>query len=200
MSTYDHLLNFYQSGQVPWDVALPPPEVMGLISKMAPGRALDLGCGYGRAAIYLARHGWTVDGVDFIAPALVEAGRRAEQAGLKKVAFHLGSVTMMPFLNGPYDLAVDVGCAHGLDPAGLLAYRDELGRLLRPGALYLLFARLATVSAEPSTTLTALDEVAFRGLFGQLFELELYRPGITTMSDDNQWHSAWFWLRRTAEK
>lgn len=196
---YDHLLNFYESGQVPWDLALPPPEVMGLVSKMAPGRAIDLGCGYGRAAIYLAGHGWEVDGVDFIAPAIDEARLRAERAGVKRATFHLGSVMAMPFLSGPYDLAVDVGCAHGLDPAGLLAYRQELVRLLRPGALYLLFARLATVAEDPATTLTALDEGAFRALFEGPFVVEMYRPGLTIMSDDNQWHSAWFWLRRTAQ-
>ena len=198
MSVYDHLLNFYQSGTVPWDVALPPPEVMGLISKMAPGRALDLGCGYGRAAIYLARHGWTVDGVDFIAPAIAEARQRAEKAQVPAF-FHHGAVTAMPFLTGFYDLAVDVGCAHALDPAGLLAYRNELVRLLRPGALYLLFARLAIASEDPTTTLTALDEPLFRQLFEGPFVVEQYRPGLTTMSDDNQWHSAWFWLQRTAE-
>ena len=34
-------------------------------SSLPPGRALDLGCGYGRTAILLAQHGWRVDGVDF---------------------------------------------------------------------------------------------------------------------------------------
>jgi SAM-dependent methyltransferase len=40
------------------------------LSDLAPGRALDLGCGAGRASIWLAGRGWRVTGVDFSEAAL----------------------------------------------------------------------------------------------------------------------------------
>jgi SAM-dependent methyltransferase len=44
------------------------------IERLTPGRALDLGCGAGRAAVWLAAHGWRVTAVDFSETAL-ELGR-----------------------------------------------------------------------------------------------------------------------------
>lgn len=44
---------------------------------LPPGRALDLACGEGRNAVWLARRGWEVTGVDFSGVALAKAGRLA---------------------------------------------------------------------------------------------------------------------------
>ncbi len=62
MDTFTRMEQLYRGGgQVPWDRALPPPEVIALAAELPPGRALDLGCGYGRASIYLAQHGCRCD-------------------------------------------------------------------------------------------------------------------------------------------
>ena len=45
---------------------------------MEPGRALDLGCGTGTNAIWLAQHGWTAVGVDFSALAIESARRKTD--------------------------------------------------------------------------------------------------------------------------
>lgn len=50
-------------------------------SEMPPGRALDLACGEGRNAIWLAGRGWRVTGVDFSGVALGRAAELAAQAG-----------------------------------------------------------------------------------------------------------------------
>ncbi len=51
-------------------------------SGLAPGRAIDLGCGPGRNAIWLAQHGWRVTGVDASAVGLEKARDRAQRAGV----------------------------------------------------------------------------------------------------------------------
>src|SRR5881296_1344749 len=47
----------------PWDTGITPPEVERFVASHAPGRAIDLGCGTGTNAVYLARHGWSAVGV-----------------------------------------------------------------------------------------------------------------------------------------
>ncbi|MGR4879112.1 SAM-dependent methyltransferase [Streptomyces sp. LARHCF249] len=49
---------------------------------LAPGRALDLGCGEGADAVWLARQGWHVTGADISGVALERAARHAEEAGV----------------------------------------------------------------------------------------------------------------------
>lgn len=73
---------------------LTPPEVLDTVATLTVGRALDVGCGFGRAALYLAHLGWQVDGVDLVPEAIAEASARATRAGLADIAhFHVGSVT-----------------------------------------------------------------------------------------------------------
>lgn len=180
----------YANGQVPWDDALPPPEVQDLVATLPAGRALDLGCGYGRTAIYLAQNGWQVDGIDFVPQAIEEAKRRAAAAGaLAQIQFHVGSVADMHFANGPYDLAIDVGCMHSLSAPLQQAYRDELLRLLRPGAAYLLFARLHSPDDDPDGP-RGVGEAALRALFTP-FKLQKSELGLTE-GDDYSWRSGWF--------
>jgi len=62
--------------------AAPTPLLVETARKLAPGKALDVACGTGRNAIWLAAHGWTVTAVDG-APAAIEIlNARAQQRGL----------------------------------------------------------------------------------------------------------------------
>lgn len=187
----------YAEGRVPWDDTLPPPELRALGETMPPGRALDLGCGYGRSAVYLAQLGWQVDGVDFVPQAIAGARDRAETAGVAaRTCFHVGSVTHMPFLAGPYDLALDIGCMHGLPEAELVAYRDEVARLLRPQGTYLLFAHLRE-EEPPEGEPRWVTEEMIHHLFGDGFALLSAEHGVTQVEDKPPWPSAWFrFLRR----
>jgi SAM-dependent methyltransferase len=194
-SHFDRLLEFYQAGPVPWDKTDPPPEVLAFVPTLPIGRALDLGCGLGRASLYLARLGWQVDGVDFIPQAITEATNRARQAGLDNVHFHRGSVTQLDFLRGHYSFALDVGCVHSFTSDELQAYHRELLRLLEPGASYLLFAHLNSVEPEPETR-RWLEEADLRRIFAEGFTLERVEYGQTQVGDQAPWRSAWFWYKR----
>src|SRR6476646_8725770 len=52
------------------------------VGGLPPGRALDLACGEGRNAVWLAGRGWRVTGVDFSGVALAKARRLADRAGV----------------------------------------------------------------------------------------------------------------------
>jgi SAM-dependent methyltransferase len=188
----------YRSGEIPWDVADPPPEVRAFGPTLPPGRALDVGCGYGRASLFLAGLGWTVDGVDFVPEAVAEAARRAALAGVAERAhFHTADVTRLDFLIGPYDLAIDVGCIHRLDAPELRAVTGELARLIRPGGTFLLFAHLDDPALRLPDGRKWVPEGLLREVLGTAFHLTKVEHGTTTVAG-NVWPSAWFWWERAA--
>lgn len=57
--------------------------VTEVVSPIGPGTAIDLGCGEGRNALWLAQRGWQVTGVDFSSHGLESGRRRAEALGLE---------------------------------------------------------------------------------------------------------------------
>jgi len=196
MDTFAHMELLYRGGgQVPWDRELPPPEVIALAAELPPGRALDLGCGYGRASIYLAQHGWMCDGVDFIPEAVAGARMRAATANVAdRALFHTLPVTDLASLAPPYDLAVDVGCMHNLRGDDLRAYAAEVARLVGAGGLYALFAHGPSTNTDDHRN--GVDEATIRALFTPAFAVECVEHGTTKTPNGNIRASAWFWLRR----
>ncbi|GAB4566870.1 MAG: hypothetical protein Kow0047_18600 [Anaerolineae bacterium] len=133
--------NLMYLGRPPWDTGITPPELRELIEggQIPPGRAVDLGCGTGTNAIYLASHGFEVTGVDSAWVAIWKARRKAKRANVR-VRFYVSPVTRLSFITEPVDLALDIGCLHGLPEADRPAYAAELARIVRPGGYFLLYA------------------------------------------------------------
>lgn len=187
----------YLEGRVPWDDHEPPPEIKELVEELPPGRLLDLGCGYGRSCVYMVRHGWTADGVDFVPEAIAGAQARAVAAGVSEwVNFHVASAADLGFLEPPYDLAVDIGCMHSFEENDLRSYRDELLRLLPDGGRYVLFAHLRSEAEATDEGPRGIPEATIRQLFADGFELERFERGVTQVEDNPPWESGWFWYRR----
>jgi 2-polyprenyl-3-methyl-5-hydroxy-6-metoxy-1,4-benzoquinol methylase len=67
----------------PIESSEPDPTLVGEIGSLRPGRALDLGAGDGRNAIWLARHGWQVTAVDFSEVALDRGRGLATVSGVR---------------------------------------------------------------------------------------------------------------------
>jgi len=133
----------YRLGFTPWDRVLPQELADAVTGPNArpPGRALDLGSGYGTKAIYMATHGWRVTAVESVPRALEEAHRRASKAGAK-VDFRRGDVTRLGDLKlePGYNLMFDFGCFHGLNGGQRDAYAQGVNALAAPGATLLMMA------------------------------------------------------------
>lgn len=66
----------------------PTSVLVELVAGLPPGRALDLGAGEGRNALWLAQQGWRVTAVDFSRTGLAKAERRAHASGLDIRCLH----------------------------------------------------------------------------------------------------------------
>ncbi|WP_199510906.1 class I SAM-dependent methyltransferase [Nucisporomicrobium flavum] len=129
----------YRLGLSPWDAFSRDRELIDLVTgpdAPVPGRAIDIGCGRGRNAIYLAAHGWQVVGVDLVRGALKQARRAAARKGVT-VDFVAGDVTRLDELGigGDFKLLIDFGCFHALNDAQRLAYVRAIEAVAAPGAL-----------------------------------------------------------------
>jgi len=102
---------------------------------ITPGAALELGCGAGRNAIYLAQRGCTVDAVDFSQASIRWAGERASEAGVS-VNFMCASVFEAPLADAAYDVVYDAGCLHHIPPHRRWQYLDLVHRVLKPGGVF----------------------------------------------------------------
>ena len=121
---------------LPWHREEPPALLQRVVEeRTAPGRALDVGCGEGVQAVYLAQQGWSVDAIDFVPAALAATRARAEQAGVE-LELHEGDV--VDHEGGPYDLVLDSGCLHHLPNEKRGPYRSRLDAWLAPGGDYVL--------------------------------------------------------------
>jgi SAM-dependent methyltransferase len=70
----------YRSAQRVWS-GNPNPQLVAEAASRPPGRALDVGCGEGADAIWLASRGWQVVGADISGVALERAARHASESG-----------------------------------------------------------------------------------------------------------------------
>jgi SAM-dependent methyltransferase len=100
-----------------------------------PGRALDLGCGNGRNAIFLSRSGFATEGVDYSQTAIAWAKERVAEAGVP-VLLNDQSVFDLNPEAGSYDLVYDSGCFHHMAPHRRSSYVTLVSRALKPGGWF----------------------------------------------------------------
>lgn len=134
LATYDWAKSWQD---LPWahdDATLFLAEVCG---RRKPGRALDIGCGAGTDSVYLARQGWQVTALDFMPKALEYTQERAREAGVSVTPVEADITEWTP--PQAYDLVLDHGLLHNLDPVRYPAYRERVLKALAPdGDLVLL--------------------------------------------------------------
>lgn len=166
----------YLRGRAPWDTGITPPEVVALIEEedLPPGRAIDLGCGTGTNAIYLAQHEWYAVGIDFARRAVRAARRKARRAGVAdRTRFITADVTRLGSLElgEPFDLALDIGCGHALSGDMQRIYARALAQVVRPGGVFMLYMFRPTPERprglEPQQV-EALFAPAFRSVWSSL--------------------------------
>ncbi len=133
---------YYASGEYRqhWDYSHPSSELVAFVaagSWPTGAAALDVGCGAGREAIFLAGQGFQVTGVDLSEEALRIARDRAAEAGVH-VEWKKGNALELPLPDASVDLVNDRGCFHIIGEEDRPRYAAEVARVLKPGGRVLL--------------------------------------------------------------
>jgi len=129
----------YRYFRAPWDISA-REELVSLVEsgRIQPGRAIDLGCGTGANAIYLAQNGFEVTGVDFAEAAIEKARVRAKDSGVQ-VNFIVDDLTNLRHASGTFDFLLDYGVLDDLRLHQRDAYLRNMLLLTHSGSRYLLW-------------------------------------------------------------
>ncbi|HEV2968414.1 MAG TPA: methyltransferase domain-containing protein [Pirellulales bacterium] len=160
----------YRSGTPPWDTGRTSSELMRVVQaeNIRPCRAIELGCGTGTNAVWLAQQGFEVTGVDLVPLAIERAIERAAAAGVT-IRFLSLDLLALPDLGAPFDFLFDRGCYHAVRRENALGYITAVDRLLRPGALGLVLAGNAKEPLDPGPPV--VSETELRSELGSRFEI-----------------------------
>jgi SAM-dependent methyltransferase len=125
--------------EIPWNIETPPELLVELVDsgKVRPCKAIDLGCGAGNYAIYLAGRGFEVTGVDFSPTAIRIAKENADKKGAKCNFFVADVVDELDEVNQTWDFVYGWGLLHHIFPQRRQKYLENVSRILNPKGKYL---------------------------------------------------------------
>ncbi len=131
--TYDWAKNWED---LPWAHEEPTLFLAEICRRREPGRALDIGCGAGTDSLFLAQQGWDVTSLDFMPKALEYTEQRATAAGVTVTPVEADITDWEPPYK--YDLVLDHGLLHNMDPVRYAAYRETVLKALSDNGEFVL--------------------------------------------------------------
>ncbi|TDJ44324.1 MAG: class I SAM-dependent methyltransferase [Gammaproteobacteria bacterium] len=131
--TYDWAKNWED---LPWAHEEPTLFLAEICRRREPGRALDIGCGAGTDSLFLAQQGWDVTSLDFMPKALEYTEQRAAAAGVTVTPVEADITDWEPPYK--YDLVLDHGLLHNMDPVRYAAYRETVLQALSDNGEFVL--------------------------------------------------------------
>jgi SAM-dependent methyltransferase len=121
-------------GQPLWEIGRPQQLLVDLAEAGGiTGSVLDIGCGTGENALYLAERGHEVWGVDLSAVAIERAMVKAHARRLP-VVFLAGDALDAAEIGRTFDTLIDSGCFHTLNDADRVRYAESASALSEPGS------------------------------------------------------------------
>ncbi len=132
-------MDFFDSayeGIPPWDIGRPQREIIRLAEEREIiGGVLDVGCGSGENALYLAHLGFEVWGIDAAPSAIKKAREKAKERGIK-VKFLVGDALRLQSIQNKFDTVIDCGLFHVFTDEERPIFAASLSSVLIPGGRY----------------------------------------------------------------
>jgi cyclopropane fatty-acyl-phospholipid synthase-like methyltransferase len=163
----------YRAGTPPWDIGRPQAAIVRAAEAgLVVGAVLDVGCGTGENALYLAGRGHPVIGVDASATAIERARQKAAARGLPPAAaqFHVWDAMQLGRMRKAFDTVVDCGLFHVFDRPARRLYAQSLAEVTASGSDVLLLCFSDEEPAGPGPHRIREDEIreAARSLFATM--------------------------------
>ena len=138
-------------GEAPWDIGTPQPALTQMFETF-PLRSpvLDVGCGSGDLAIWIARHGHDAVGVDLVSAAIARARQKQGFLPLdigRNLEFRVSDALRPALLGRRFASVVDSGFYHLFEQDDCARFAEELAHVLEPGGRYYLLAFAAELPA-----------------------------------------------------
>ena len=132
------------AGQPRWEIGRPQKAILDTADRIT-GSVLDTGCGTGENALYFARRGQSVTGIDFLAEPIRLAQQKASERGLT-ATFRVMDALALKELPEVFDSVIDSGLFHVFGDEDRRRYVEGLASVLNPGGRLFL---LCFSDAEP---------------------------------------------------
>ena len=186
----EHFEQIYKGSrpeEIPWNSEQPPELLVELVEgdRIKRGRALDLGCGLGNYAIWLASKGFEVMGLDCSPTAIKIAKQNAKRRKIK-CKFLVADLTGdWPDWGSQFDFVYDWGLLHHIPPKQRPAYVQNVHKVLKQQGKYasLCFNEKDTAfegtgkirNTQMRTAVYLSGEDELRNLFSKFFEIIDFR-------------------------
>jgi len=190
----------YDQGQAPWDTGRPDPALLMAVEQgvLPRGTVLEVGCGTGTNACWLAREGYVVTGVD-LSPTAIRAAEQRQQDGGDVPRFRVADFLKEDVAAAPFGVVWDRGCFHTQDAGEEMAhFARRVAEHLESGGLWL--SVIGSTDGPPRDTgpprRSALDVMRAVEPYFEILKLE------DTKMDTNQptLPRAWTLLARKRER
>ncbi len=180
-------------GTPPWDIGRPQPEFVRLAeAEEIVGSVLDVGCGTGEHAIYLAGLGHEVLGVDGAPRAIEKARIKARERG-SAATFMVADALDLFRVGRKFDTVIDSGLFHVFSDDERPRFVASLLRVVRPGGRYIMMCFSENQPGDWGPRRVSQSEIrtAFQG-----WTVEAIRPARFLASVEDGGAQAWLALIR----
>jgi SAM-dependent methyltransferase len=135
----DKIYGTLSPDKIPWNEKSPPVQLIDLITNefVSPCDAIDLGCGAGNYAIYLASQGFKMTGIDISSAAIKLAKANAKKNNVQIHFLEADLTLKLENLPQKFDFAYDWEVLHHIFPDQRQQYIENVNYLLNPGGKYL---------------------------------------------------------------
>ncbi len=140
----------YETGDTPWEIRRPDHNLTTMVKQapIKPSKAIDIGCGSGNNAIWLAEQGFTMTGCDNSETAIKQAKEKTKAAKVT-CSFQVTDFLHDVIPGAPFPFAFDRGCFHCFKEEGFLSeYAQKIATILEDNGTWL---SLIGNSDEPRT-------------------------------------------------